>query len=220
MTTVSKPSVREAKADNNGLTQENSQSVPSTTRNLSIDDIMWRVRAEVARRRNGGPTKEPTPTFPNQIPSFEESIPSWKPAAARLPAKDRYTLSELLVFFDADFIDVAYRAVLRRAPDEDGFNHYLRLLRAGVNTKIEILGILRSSDEGRAAAVQIDGLDRPYALQKWRRKRFIGPIVCWIHALLRLGTVAERQAQLEARQALEIHEVGRSLNEASSYLVQ
>src|SRR5262249_51347513 len=113
MTTVSKASVREAKAANNGLNPENSSSTPATPRNLSIDDIMWRVRAEVARRRNGGPAKEPTPTFPDQIPSFDESIPSWKPAAARLPAKDRYTLSELLVFSDADFIDVAYHAVLR-----------------------------------------------------------------------------------------------------------
>jgi O-antigen chain-terminating methyltransferase len=181
---------------------------------------MWRVRAEVARRRNGGPSKEPTPKLPAQIPSFDESIPSWKPAAARLPAKDRYTLSELLAFSDADFIDVAYRAVLRRPPDDEGFNHYLRLLRAGANSKLEILGILRSSQEGTTAAVQIDGLDRSYALLKWRRKRFIGPIVAWIHALLRLGTAAERQVQLEARQALEIHEIGRSLNEASSYLVQ
>src|SRR5215475_13606918 len=135
MSTARKANVREAKADNNGLTPENGSSTPSTTRNLSIDDIMWRVRAEVARRRNGASTKETTPTFPNQVPSFEESVPSWKPAAARLAAKDRYTLAELLVFSDADFIDVAYRAVLRRAPDEDGFNHYLRLLRAGANTK-------------------------------------------------------------------------------------
>ena len=220
MSTARKASVRQAKADNNGLTPENGSSTPSIPRNLSIDDIMWRVRAEVARRRNGGPTKEPTPTFPNHIPSFDESIPSWKPAAARLPAKDRYTLSELLVFSDADFIDVAYHAVLRRPPDDEGFNHYLRLLRAGANSKLEILGILRSSEEGTAAAIQIDGLDRPYALLKWRRKRFIGPIVAWIHALLQLGRAAERQVQLEARQALEIHEIGRSLNEASSYLVQ
>src|SRR5215831_14239272 len=162
MSTARKVKVREAIADSNDLTAEDSQAVPSTTRNLSIDDIMWRVRAEVARRRNGASTKETTPTFPNQVPSFEESVPSWKPAAARLVAKDRYTLAELLVFSDADFIDVAYRTVLRRPPDDEGFNHYLRLLRAGANSKLEILGILRSSKEGTAAAVQIDGLDRPY----------------------------------------------------------
>jgi O-antigen chain-terminating methyltransferase len=220
MSTVRKANVREAVADGSDLVEQNSQST-SAPRSLSIDDIMWRVRAEVARRRNGnGQTKEPTPTFPNQVLSFEDSLPGWKPAAARLPAKDKYVLSELLVFSDADFIDVAYRAVLRRPPDEDGFNHYLRLLRAGANSKVEILGILRFSEEGTAAAVQIDGLDQPYALQKWRRKKFIGPIVAWLHALLRLGTAAERQVQLEARQALEIHEVGRALNEASSYLLQ
>src|SRR5262245_49417449 len=94
----------------------------SSQQSLSIEDIMWRVRAEVARRRNGH-NGTATPTLPVEVPSFEESMPSWKPAAARLPAKDRYVLAELLAFWDEDFIDIAYRTLLRRPPDENGFNH-------------------------------------------------------------------------------------------------
>src|SRR5690349_10761458 len=146
MSTLRKAIVHDDVADGVDLSEQIGQSSASAARNVSIDDIMWRVRAEVARRRNGVPSKEPTPTYPNPVPSFEESIPSWKPAAARAPAKDKYTLPELLVFSDADFIDVAYRAVLRRPADVDGFNYYLRLLRAGAHTKVEILGILRLSD--------------------------------------------------------------------------
>src|SRR5215831_2890080 len=156
MSTIRKTKVREAVADDIDLTEENSQPTPfrsTPPQSLSIDDIMWRVRAEVARRRNGH-NKEATPALPNQVPSFEESLPTWKSTAARIPAKDKYTLPELLAFSDAEFIDVAYRAVLRRPPDENGFNHYLQLLRAGANTKIEILGILSSSEEGSAAAVR------------------------------------------------------------------
>jgi SAM-dependent methyltransferase len=216
MSTSRKADIREARPDRSDLTEENGQSTPQ---NLSIDDIMWRVRTEVARRRNGHSVSA-TPTLPNQVPSFDESTPSWKPAAARLPAKDKYILSELLVFSDVDFIDVAYRAVLRRPPDEEGFKHCIRLLRIGASTKVEILGLLRYSEEGKGAAVQIDGLSRSYALQKWRRKPFIGPIVAWIHGFLRLGVAAERQAHLDARQAWETQEIGRMLNEASSYLMQ
>ena len=62
---------------------------------FSIDDIMWRVRSEVARRRNGH-NGNATPALPVQVPSFEQSVPSWKPAAARLPTKERYVLAELL----------------------------------------------------------------------------------------------------------------------------
>src|SRR5262245_55369340 len=221
MSTSRKADLREAMPNGSDLTEENSQltSLRSTPQSLSIDDIMWRVRAEVARRRNGHSVGA-TPTLPNQVPSFDESTPSWKPAAARLPSTRKYSLSELLGCSDADFIDVAYRALLRRPADEAGFKHCLGLLRIGTSTKVEILGLLRYSEEGKGAAVRIDGLSWSYALQKLRRKPLIGPIIAWIHGFLRLGVAAERQAHLEARQGWETQEIGRMLNEASSYLMQ
>src|SRR5262249_3921472 len=154
------------------------------------------------------------------IRSFDESMPKWKSAVPRLPRKDEYGVAELLAFSDADFIDVAYFAILRRPPAENEFNHYLHLIRTGAASKVEILWTLCSCQEGQAAGVRITGLRLPYELQQWRRKRFIGPIVGWVHAFLRLGTLADRASASEASQAREIQETGRTVNLAAEYVVQ
>jgi Domain of unknown function (DUF4214) len=190
----------------------------SKPQNVSIDDVMWRVRQEVARPRSQTQTAVPTSTA--DIRSFYESLPKWESAVLRPPRKDEYALAELLAFSDADFIEVAYSAILRRSPAENEFNHYLHLIRTGAAAKVEILWTLCSCQEGQAAGVRIAGLRLPYALQQWRRKRFIGPIVTWIHTFLRLGTLSDRLSASEARQAREIQETGRVIDSAGEYLVQ
>ena len=190
----------------------------SKPQNVSIDDVMWRVRQEVARPRSQTQTAVPTSTA--DIRSFYESLPKWESAVLRPPRKDEYALAELLAFSDADFIEVAYSAIFRRSPAENEFNHYLHLLRTGAAAKVEILWTLCSCQEGQAAGVRIAGLRLPYALQQWRRKRFIGPIVTWIHTFLRLGTLSDRLSASEARQAREIQEAGRVIDSAGEYLVQ
>ena len=186
---------------------------------LSIDEIMMRVRGEVARRRNSQ-AGDVAPLAPARPHSPDLSIPRWEPAAAQLPVKRRYELSELVGFSDADFIDVAYRTVLRRPPDENGLRHYLHLLRSGGASKVEILDMLCRSEEGRSHGVQIDGLFLPCLVQKWRRKRFVGPFISWAHAFLRLGNVGERQTILDAVQAREHQAIGRLINEVSDQFVQ
>ena len=190
----------------------------SKPQNLSIDDIMWRVREEVARR--SGQMGSTVPTDTADIRSFDESLPKWKSVVQRPALKDEYALAELLAFSDADFIDIAYFAILHRAPDQNEFNHYLQLLRNGAASKVEILWTLSSCQEGQAGGVRVVGLRSPYVLQQWRRKRFIGPIIRWIHAFLRLGTLADRLSDSEATQAREIQETGRVINLAGEYLVQ
>jgi hypothetical protein len=190
----------------------------SKPQNVSMDDIMWRVREEVARR--SGQTQTAVSTNTADIRSFDESLPKWKSAVPRPPRKEEYALAELLAFSDADFIEVAYSAILRRPPAENEFNHYLHLTRTGAASKVEILWTLCSCQEGQAAGVRIAGLRLPYALQQWRRKRFIGPIVTWIHAFMRLGTLSDRLSASEASQAREIQETGRVFDLAGEYLVQ
>jgi 2-polyprenyl-3-methyl-5-hydroxy-6-metoxy-1,4-benzoquinol methylase len=206
--------------DGNVSETNRSAVVPSRSepQNLSIDDIMWRVRVAVAQ--GSGQTGTAVPTNLADIPSFEEFLPKWKSVEPRLPRKDEYALAEFLAYSGPDFIDVAYSAILHRSPDENGFNHYLSLLRTGAATKVEILWTLCSSQEGQAAGVRIAGLRWPYTLHHWRRKRFIGPIVAWVHAFLRLSTLTDRLSASEASQAREIQETGRVLNFAAECLAQ
>jgi hypothetical protein len=58
------------------------------------------------------------------------------------------------------FVDAAYRAVLSRAPDSTGKEHFLGLLREGAS-KAEILRRMRYSPEGEAIGTTIDGLPQP-----------------------------------------------------------
>jgi len=206
------------KTSNNGGIKIDTSRPAFKPQNLSIDDIMWRVREEVARRSSR--TGIGAGTNPADIRYFDQAMPKWKSVVPRPPQKEEYALGELLAFNDTEFIDVAYSAILRRPPDENGRSHYLQLLRTGAATKVEILWTLRSGQEGEAAGVRITGLRWPYALQQWRRKRFIGPIVSWVYALLRLSTLTDRLSASEARYSREIQEVGRTLDLAAEYLLQ
>jgi len=187
-----------------------------TLTGLSIDDIMRRVRAEVARRRISRVGTDESP----KVRTFVLSTPGWAPAVPRLQSKDRYYLSELLAYSDADFVDAASLAILRRSADETAFNRFLAPLRSGELTKIAILQTLMASPEGQVSGVQIDGISLPSLLERWRKKKFLGPVFAWVHALLRLEKSAIRQAQLDAYQAQEIQELGRIINEGMVQLAQ
>ncbi len=66
---------------------------------------------------------------------------------ADLWSGSHYDVDELLVFSGADFIDIAYRAVLKRAPDQSGFAFYSSMLDQGISRQ-KILGVLRYSPGG------------------------------------------------------------------------
>ncbi|MET0892139.1 MAG: DUF4214 domain-containing protein [Pseudoxanthomonas sp.] len=174
---------------------------------LSVDQIMAQVRAEVVRR--GG--SFPEPAVATVVPAHG-GLARWQPAAPRIPLKRQYALPELLSFSDRDFIENAYRAVLRRAPDDTGVVHFLERLRDGRLSKVEVLAALRWSPEGEKEGVHVDGLLAPFLLQKWRRKPLVGPVLGWVHSLARLARVSDRQSLLDAAQAREAHELGRVVN--------
>jgi hypothetical protein len=87
---------------------------------------------------------------------------------SRQPAS--YRVSDLLVGAeDEEFVWNAYRALLKRDPDDDGFQSHLKALRSGNAGKIDILGRLRYSPEGRRARVRVYGLFFRALLSKARR---------------------------------------------------
>lgn len=120
--------------------------------------------------------------------------------ASALPS----TLEGLTALRDRDFVQAAYRVVLGRDPDPAGLDSYLSQLRAGASDKIDILGDLRYSPEGRARAVELPGLQRRYRLRKAGRVRVFGRLFRWLLTLVRLPMlvqVAQRhQAEMEQAQ--------------------
>jgi len=75
-------------------------------------------------------------------------------------------LNGLLSYQDEDFIRNAYRALLKREPDSDGFNDWLSRLRSGQLNKIEILGGISRSEEGCKRNVKIKGLGLRFLINK------------------------------------------------------
>ena len=182
---------------------------------LSADEIMARVRAEVARRRAGhaasdGAAGSVPPLGPSTI--AEDPLPHWQPVAARLPDQAQYVLNDFLRFNDADFIEVAYEKLLRRPADPEGSQGYLSALRSGALGKVEILGLIRFSGEGRRQSVHVDGLLLPYKLHRWRHVPVIGWFLGLGMAVWRLPRLAWRLQGMEAAAAREAQELGRLLN--------
>jgi hypothetical protein len=93
------------------------------------------------------------------------------------------TLDDLLARHDQAFIHCAYQTLLGRDPDEEGFNYYVGRLRTGI-PKIQILGQLRRSEEGRDYAANLPQLDAAIRRYRWAQK----PIIGW---LVRLFTRVE-----------------------------
>ena len=187
---------------------------------LSVDEIMAQVRSEVVRR--GGTLPEPAVERVEAlaVPVPPVSLARWQASAPRIPVKREYVLPEMLSLSDRDFVENAYRALLRRAPDDAGMRHFLDRLRDGRLSKVEVLAALRWSPEGEKEGVHVDGLLVPFLLQKWRRKRWIGPVVGWFQSLARLSRVSDRQSVLDAAQARETQELGRLVNLQAQQLEQ
>ncbi|HEV8429098.1 MAG TPA: DUF4214 domain-containing protein [Pyrinomonadaceae bacterium] len=79
---------------------------------------------------------------------------------------DRYHLNDLLKYDDQKFVWIAYLALLKREPDEEGFTAFLERLRRGRLTKIDILARLRYSPEGKRMKVTVDGLRVPALIRR------------------------------------------------------
>lgn len=74
-------------------------------------------------------------------------------------------LKDLLAYKDREFVVAAYRVTLGRSPDSTGLGFYLKLLRQG-RSKVEILGRLAYSKEGKKHGVHIAGLKSRFAILK------------------------------------------------------
>lgn len=209
--------LRRASAQRASGSEERPSSLPA----LDAKEIMTRVRAEIARRRGGDVTlgeSLESGAAPASVIVREYPLPSWQPVATRLTDKPQYALNDFLRFDDADFVDVAYRTLLRRPADPEGRLGYLDALRSGAISKVEILGLIRFSNEGRRQAVHVDGLLLPYKLHRWRHVRLIGWLLGMGMAIARLPRLAWRLQGMEASAARETQELGRLLNHVEDAL--
>lgn len=73
-------------------------------------------------------------------------------------SKSEYSINDFLRFYGEEFLDNAYRGILKREADDRGRRSYLNDLGSGRLTRLELLGRLRYSLEGQRERVAISGL--------------------------------------------------------------
>ncbi len=181
--------------------------VPSPDFDLEL--MMQRIRDEVARRKGtSGATitvQEASPG-PALLANASEATASphrlvltrLHPSGEIIEPKRAYALEEFLRFHDEDFVANAYRGILQREPDAPGYGAFLEKLRTGTLSKIEILGRMRFSAEGRAVGVPISGLSAPFFMRSARRVPVAGRLIGIVQYLVRLPDVVRNHERLEA----------------------
>ncbi|HSU44675.1 MAG TPA: methyltransferase domain-containing protein [Casimicrobiaceae bacterium] len=172
--------------------------------NFDLDVLMQRIRSEVEKRRcvnqratlgagasDGRRVADEGAHDALQLDRVEE-------ASVPFEAKDRYSVHDFLPYHDEEFLTRVYRGVLRRPPDGTGFASFLGQLRGGSLSKVEALGRIRYSTEGRAAQVPVAGLAPRFAVRSMRRIPLLGRIVAIAQYLVRLPELAGNCERLEA----------------------
>ena len=195
---------------------------------INVEDLMHSIREEVARRRAGlvaTSHRPPRPvsastSAPVNLQMETIKLPRFGDTASDLSARQSYTLSDFLNFHDEAFIRNAYRAILHREPDIGGLAHYLTALRSGRYTKVEILGRLRYSSEGRSYAVRIRGLFVPFAFQMAYHIPVLGYVFAWANFILRLPSVVRNWSRFEAFTAFQQYEQTQRLNQLAEQAEQ
>lgn len=146
---------------------------------MSVDDLISRIHAEVERRRADAPLAAAPANPPASGPPLLRLQPEFQPRA-----DGAYALHELLDFHDEAFVRNAYRALLGRPADPQGLRQRLSELRSGRASKVDLLGRLRFSREGRTRGVRVRGLLPRFLLARAGRVPVLGYplrwLVCWV----------------------------------------
>jgi len=108
-----------------------------------------------------------------------------------------YGIGELTDLHHRAFAEQAFRALLKRRPEQRELDAQLALLARGA-TKAEVLGNLRYSAEGKRIGTRVGGLLPRYATAKLRRIPVIGYVFDWALTLAGLPLVVRHQRATEA----------------------
>ena len=183
---------------------------------LEIDDLAAVIAESMAAQQN-----DHAPPRISQRVSPETGPPKLKLQPDFEPRSDHhYHINDLLRYHDRVFVQAAYRAVLKRSPDETESLRELTRLRSGNVNKVDLLADLRFSPEGRAKGVQLDGLVFPSLIRRLGQLPLIGyPIRLGI-ALLRLPNSLRDQREFGSYVLSQHEQIADFINVATNRLTE
>src|ERR1044071_5834368 len=194
---------------------------PENNDGLKLAHLMDQIKQDAAKHKLIAPDNS-APGFYRQLITHGFDVLLSPPTSAVPPLKlqpdlekrDQYQLSDLLGFQDEAFVRNAYQVILKRDPDDAGLAVYLRQLRSGRYSKIDIVSSLRFSPEGRNANVQIAGLGNRSLLRKLYRVPVAGYVLRLAVAIVRLPVLITNFRQMESHNAAQLERVANHVNEA------
>jgi SAM-dependent methyltransferase len=175
---------------------------------VSIDDLLAQIRSEVSARNAGKVLPAQKSACPKHAPSGApcpsttqaELEPALEPALEPQPfewMKERYHINDFLKYQDQDFVLNAYRGILRREADPAGLHAHIEELRQGRVSKVELLGRLRYSPEGRMKATKVSGLGLRFVAQTLFRIPVLGYLGQWLSAIIMLPVLVRNLQKLD-----------------------
>jgi len=156
-----------------------------------LDRILTAIRAEATRR--GGSTRA-------DVDASDLTTKEMRFSRPVLTGEPRH-VRDYLMLSSERLLDLAYRRLLNRPPDATGVANFRRALRTARRTKVEVLGLIRYSAEGRAQGATVPGLTAAFALALLYRVPLLGWFAAFIASALRLPphlrdrSLAEQTAQ-------------------------
>lgn len=192
---------------------------------LDLAQLMAQIRKDAESRKrnslnNGDPARYRQLIIQNFNAFLAPQISSLPPLKLQpeLEKRDRYHLNDLLGFHDEVFVRNAYKVILKREPDDSGMAHFLKNLRNGRYSKLDVLSALRFSSEGENVNVQIEGLSRRSVLRKMYRVPVAGYLLRLAVAVARLPVLITHFRQLEAHSMGQLERVACHVNDAVAHL--
>ena len=158
-----------------------------------IDRILDAIRAEARARGSKGRVG----AYSTDVPAAAASGPV-QVVSHGAPALEVRHAADLLAMPLDVFVFEAYRAALGRDPDPAGAVHYQRQLLRGRLTRIEVLGRLSYSGEGRRSRLSVPGLAPAFALATLYRIPLAGPFLALAVRALRLPAHWQDRSAIES----------------------
>lgn len=184
---------------------------------ITAQEILERVRQEAERRKAAG-TGPQTGAPGSGLAGI----------SLRLPRRDQpeygpengrtLHINDLLQYHDRAFVSAAYQAILQRYPDGAGSEHFLDRLRKGDLDRVELIGRLRFSPEGRSRGVAVKGLLPRLMVVLPGKIPVLGYLVRWVTALAKLPCLVRRMEQMETRAVLKENALHRRMDEWAARL--
>ena len=180
---------------------------------LNLAELMAQIRKDAENRKRNSISQNFDALLSAQSTSFAPLK-----LQPDLEKREQYQLNDLLGFHDEIFLRNAYKVILKREPDDVGLAHFLKNLRSGRYSKMDVLSSLRFSPEGRNANVQIEGLGRLRVLGKLYRVPVAGYLLRLAVAIVRLPVLITNFRRLESHTMAQLDRVANHMNDTVAHL--